>query len=49
MGLRSLRGSPTNPRRAASDADIDMVDKKLRTLAIDDNNNNENLLYPLQQ
>eukprot|EP00590_Aulacoseira_subarctica_P004489 CAMPEP_0172416384 /NCGR_PEP_ID=MMETSP1064-20121228/2865_1 /TAXON_ID=202472 /ORGANISM="Aulacoseira subarctica , Strain CCAP 1002/5" /LENGTH=95 /DNA_ID=CAMNT_0013153993 /DNA_START=10 /DNA_END=294 /DNA_ORIENTATION=+ len=42
VGLRSLRGSPAIRRRVASDADIDTVDKKSRTLATDGRELQEN-------
>ena len=49
VALRSLRGSPTNRRRIASNADIDVAYKKLPTLAIDGRElqGNENLTEAL--
>mmetsp|Transcript_8371 Transcript_8371/g.12206 ORF Transcript_8371/g.12206 Transcript_8371/m.12206 type:complete len:242 (+) Transcript_8371:304-1029(+) len=42
VGLRTLRGSPTNRRRVVSDANIDVVENKLRTLATDGRELQEN-------
>lgn len=42
MGLRSLRGFPTNRRRVASDADIDVVEQKSRTVESDGRGLQEN-------
>lgn len=42
LGLRSLRGPPTNRRRVAADANIDVVENKLRTLATDGRELQEN-------